>query len=200
MQSKPMRFNFGYQTFDWVRLSTFRPRGGGGGTCRIHDRGVRLGFILRTQIHELETLHPKNTWHQNFLPQKIQDLVQKLENWNLNLSNLFLKDSSSRKSIPRDFQWPSYSIIWNKLCSGQCCSASDGNTTLHAQVVIKIILNNILNVSEYLSLNKAQNSKWMASILPVIVWSVFTCLLVILIQHKSFHCSPYQAVKPLFIT
>ena len=141
MQSKQMRFNFVWLSNIWLSL-----------IINLSAQGGNLQNTWQGGPTELHIANP-NTWAWNFTPKKylaskfstpkIQDLVQKLENWNLNLSYLFLKDSSSRKSIPRNFQWPSYPIIWNKLCSRQCCSASDGNTILHAQVVIKIILNNI---------------------------------------------------------
>ena len=46
---------------------------GGGGNWSINDGGTRRSFILPTQkVHEPEILHPKNTWHQSFLPAKIR--------------------------------------------------------------------------------------------------------------------------------
>ena len=47
------------------------------GPRSINDWRVQQNFILPVQsqnIHEHEILHPKNTWHQNFLPKRIQDL------------------------------------------------------------------------------------------------------------------------------
>ena len=51
----------GYSQYTW--------RGGGGGA-------VQQCFILQIppKIHEPGILHPKSTWHQNFLPKEIQDL------------------------------------------------------------------------------------------------------------------------------
>ena len=48
-----------------------------GATCNIHGGGVRRNFILRTpkKYMCLKFYTQKNTWHQNFLPKKIQDLA-----------------------------------------------------------------------------------------------------------------------------
>lgn len=47
-----------------------------GGGMDIHDGGSdRASYCEPKKIHEPEILHPKNTWHQNFLPPKIQQLI-----------------------------------------------------------------------------------------------------------------------------
>ena len=44
-------------------------------TCSIHDKGSNGALYCEPpKIHEPEILHQKNTWYQNFLPKKMQEL------------------------------------------------------------------------------------------------------------------------------
>ena len=59
-----------------VKQETRSPGMGGRGTCSMHEGGSDgASYSEPKQIHEPEIFHPqKITWHQNFLPKKIQDL------------------------------------------------------------------------------------------------------------------------------
>ena len=54
----------------------YSPRGG---NRSIHDGGGSNGasYCEPQKMHEPVISHPKNTWHQNFLPQKVQDLTSR---------------------------------------------------------------------------------------------------------------------------
>ena len=54
-----------------VTILTNNPRGGG--VLALYMTGESDGALYcePKKIHEPEILHPKNTWHQNFLPEKI---------------------------------------------------------------------------------------------------------------------------------
>ena len=58
-------------TTTWTKL----PRGD---TCTIHEGGpTELCIANQQKTQESESLHPKNTWHQNFRPKKRLEVLLK---------------------------------------------------------------------------------------------------------------------------
>ena len=84
-----------------------------GGTCRIHDGGGGGGGPMELynanpkKYMSLKFYTQKNTWHQNFLPQKVQDLAPYTDLYNQK------KKKCDRSLDPKKYQGCKFSTQKN---------------------------------------------------------------------------------------